>query len=226
MKNRVNKVSGLVLVFIVTVVFSGVLVASPGNAKTAMIERSLRSDQKALAGVVSPANRIAFQIAKDFAFAIEDSKFMDDDGDSLNFTIVDLVYLIDQLEGQSEAATLQNILKSVVRGTKTAAVLSAEIKAVANLYYARQTVEGRWYFNVGQSQVNLMMAAWAHDGVALKSHLKALQGLAKTAPKGTAPMVLAAINNLTQHIGKTSFSKEDLTAVVEDAKIINTQVFA
>jgi hypothetical protein len=51
-------------------------------------------------GPVSAASQNAYQIGKDFAMAIDDSKKMKDNGDSFNYTIVDMVYLIDELEGR------------------------------------------------------------------------------------------------------------------------------
>src|SRR5690349_5472196 len=93
------------------------------------VEHRIESFRKRgmMVGPVSAANQSAYQIGKDFAMAIDDSKTMKDDGESFNFTIVDLVYLIDELEGQAEAAQLQSLMRSIIRGQKDQTRVSSEI---------------------------------------------------------------------------------------------------
>ncbi len=175
---------------------------------------------------VSAANQNSYQIGKDFAMAIEDSKTMKDNNDSFNYTIVDLVYLIDELEGQAEAAQLQAILKGVVRGTKDLTKVSSEIAAISSTYFTRQTAEQKWYFNVGSAQMNLMLAGYGKDAAGTAKNLKELQQLVKTAPAGTSKLILEAINGLAKYATLNPFTVADYGDMVDDAKIITTLVYA
>jgi hypothetical protein len=116
--------------------------------------------------------------------AIDDSKKMKDNSDNFNYTIVDLVYLIDELEGQPEAAQLQTMMKQIIRGQKDQSLVSNEIAVISNTYLNRQTAEQKWFFNVGTSQMRLMYAGWAKDATATSKNLKDLQLLMKNAPWG------------------------------------------
>jgi hypothetical protein len=177
-------------------------------------------------GVVSAANRLTFQIGKDFACAIDDSKLMKDDDESFNYTIVDLVYLIDELEGQAEAAQLQAILKGVVRGTKDLTAISGEVAVISNTFLTRQAAEQKWYFNVGSSQMNLMIAGWSKDAVAANKNMKDLQNLSKTSPLGTPPLMLEAIKGLSKYAAMTPMTVNDFSDLVADTKLITTLMYA
>ena len=234
MKKQFNKVTGLVLVFVVTIVLNGISFAasndgtnsSAKNAPARMLSAKVRPTIKALSAAVAAPNRRAYYIAKDFGFAISDCKAIDIDEDSLDYTIVDLVYLIDHLEGQPEAAQLQSILKDVIHGDEYGVVMAEKIESISKAYVARLASEQKWYFNVGQTQIFLTYAAWRNDAVAIKTRLKEMQELAKIAPSGTAISILNAVNGLAKYIAKTTLTKEDFTAIVNDAKIITTQVAA
>jgi hypothetical protein len=182
--------------------------------------------RRAMMPGVSAANQTSYQTGKNFAMAIEDSKTMKDDSENFDYTIVDLVYLIDGLEGQTEAVQLQAILKGIVRGTKDLAAVSREIAAVSNTYLARQTVEQKWYFNVGSAQMNLMYAGWSKDAAATAKSLKDLQSLTKTAPVGTSKLIIEAINGLSKYATLNPFTVGDYGDMVDDAKIITTLVYA
>ena len=177
-------------------------------------------------GPVSAASQNAYQIGKDFAMAIDDSKKMKDNGDSFNYTIVDLVYLIDELEGQAEAVQLQAMMKQIIRGQKDQSLVSREIAAISNTYLNRQTTEQKWFFNVGTSQMRLMYAGWAKDATATAKNLKDLQLLMKTAPVGTSKLIVEAINSLSKYATLTPFTVADYSEMVDDAKMITTLVYA
>ena len=177
-------------------------------------------------GPVSAASQSAYQIGKDFAMAVDDSKTMKDDGQSFNFTIVDLVYLIDELEGQAEAAQLQSLMKSIIRGQKDQTLVSSEIAAISNTYLNRQTAEQKWFFNVGTSQMRLVYAGWAKVATATAKHLKDLQLLTKSAPDGTPRLIIEAINGLTKYATLNPFTVADYGEMVDDAKMITTLVYA
>ncbi len=175
---------------------------------------------------ISPANQTSYQIGKDFAMAIDDSKTMKDSNDSFNYTIVDLVYLIDELEGQAEAAQLQAILKGVVRGTKDLTKVSSEIGIISNTYFARLSAEQKWFYNVGTAQMNLMLAGYGKDAAGTAKNLKDLQQLVKTAPVGTSKLILEAINGLAKYATLNPFTVADYGDMIDDAKLITTLVYA
>ena len=193
-----------------------------------LVEHRVETSRKRgmMPGPVSAANQNSYQIGKDFAMAIDDSKTMKDNGDNFNYTIVDLVYLIDELEGQAEAAQLQTLMKQIVRGQKDQTLVSGEIAAISNMYLNRQTADQKWFFNVGTSQMRLMYAGWAKDATATAKHLKDLQLLTKSAPVGTPKLIIEAINGLTKYATLNPFTVADYGDMVDEAKLITTLVYA
>ena len=223
--NRNYKIYAAAVAFLTAFSFAAtnnVLAQKPRELRTVTVE----ADRRAMMPGVSAANQTSYQTGKNFAMAIEDSKTMKDDSDNFDYTIVDLVYLIDGLEGQAEAVQLQAILKGIVRGTKDLAAVSREIAAISNTYLARQTVEQKWYFNVGWAQMNLMYAGWSKDAAATAKSLKDLQSLTKTAPVGTSKLIIEAINGLLKYATLNPFTVGDYGDMVDDAKIITTLVYA
>lgn len=188
--------------------------------------RTIQNRRDMTSGPVSAVNQNAYQIGKDFAMAIDDAKTMKTDTASFNYTIVDLVYLIDELEGQAEAAQLQTLMKQIIRGQKDQTLVSGEIATISNTYLARQSVEQKWFFNVGTSQMNLMIAGWGKDATATAKYTKELQGLSKTAPTSTPKIILDAINGLSKYTTLNPFTVADYGDMVDDAKIITTLVWA
>lgn len=179
-------------------------------------QRDLKIQNKTSAAnktVLSAANSLNFVIGKDFALAVYDANDMDLSDESLNYTIVDLVYLIDELEGQTEAAQLQKILKSVVRRTLTGEEISKEIENVSKSYLARQKVEQQWFYNSGFSSMNLLIAAYSNDVQKTKNGLSELQNLIKLAPTGTPKEIIEPINALAKFAAKTTFTGEDYAAI-------------
>lgn len=204
---------------------AGAAAAQPDVRRSSRGETDTKRDA-AMRGVVNAANRQAFQIGKNFAVAIDDAKYMGTDEEMFNYAIVDLVYLIDSLEGQPEAVQLQTLLKGIVRETKEIAAVSSEISAISKSFFARQTTEKRWYFNVGVAQMNLLLAGWGKDSTGSVTNVKELQTLAKTPPAGTPQIVLDAIKGLAVYAVKPKLEQADFTSLVNDTKIITTLVYA
>lgn len=230
MKKQFNKVAGLVLVFMVTIVLGGVASAQKTDGKnrpttTNDIKYRPRPKAMSVAGV-AVTNRRPYAVAKDFAFAIDDAGSLDSDDSARGYTIVDLVYLIDDLDGQAEAATLQALLKDVIHGNKNAKATVDQISAVSEGFFKRLTNEQKWYYCVGETQANLMIAAWSNDDATIKARLKDMQALAQLAPKGTSLSLVDAVSGLTKYMAKATFTKDDFTAIVNDAKVITTEVSA
>ena len=164
---------------------------------------------------VTADNSTNFTIGKNFALAKFDAAALEDYKESLNYTILDLVRLIDDLDGQPEAVQLQKTLKSVLRRTSTALKISQEIEAISKTYLARQKVDPKWYFNAGQTSMSLMISSYQNDDAKVKKGLAELQSLIKAAPPGTAQEVIDPMNVLTKYIAKTTFTEADYSAIYE-----------
>jgi len=194
----------------------------PRELRTANVETSRRGMMPG----VSSADQLTYQVGKDLTCLINDAKTMKDDNESFNYAVVDLVYLIDELEGQAEAAQLQAILKAIVRGKTDLATVSAQISSISNTYFTRQAAEQKWYFNVGKSQMNLMIAGWNKDAEAINKNAKELQNLSKTAPVGTSQLVLESIKGVSKYATMAQFTNFDFEDLVDDAKMITKLVYA
>lgn len=223
--NRNFKIYAFAVAFLTAFSFGAATSAQAQKPREARVTSTGPTRRPMMPGV-SAVNQTSYQIGKDFAMAIEDSKTMKDDNESFNYTIVDLVYLIDELEGQAEAAQLHAILKGIVRGSKDLAAVSRDISAISNTYLARQTVEQKWYYNVGRAQMNLMLAGYGKDATATAKNLKDLQSLTKTAPHATSRLILEAINGLAKYTTLNPFTAADYGDMIDDAKIITTLVWA
>lgn len=233
MKKKFKSIALIILVFAASVVAASTAFAQkPQNLTKSDREflRGGRTDTRAekanaLPGAVSPANRTTYQIGKTFSCVIDDSKYMKEEDDLFNYVVVDLVYLIDDLEGQPESQQLQAILKGIIRNTKDLSIVSGEIAAVSKSYFARLNPEKKWYFNVGSSQMNLLIAGWSKDNVGAVKSLKEFQVLVSTAPQGTPQIVLAAMQELSNYSIKVKLTPDDFTALVTDTKAITTMVY-
>ena len=177
-------------------------------------------------GAVTLANGTNFNLGKDFAMAVFDAEGIDEDEESYNYTILNLVFLIDSLEGQPEAVQLQKTLKSVVRFTSDAATVKKEIEAVSKTYLARQKVDGKWYFNAGQASMNLMISTYMGEDAQIKKGLAELQALIKVAPKNTPKEIINPINSLAQYAAKTAYTEADYTAIYESLESVMEAVSA
>lgn len=177
-------------------------------------------------GAVALSNQQNFKLGKDFALVMFDAEGMDEYEEALNYTIVELVYLIDDLEGQAEAAQLQKILKAVVRGTTSAAQVRKDIEAVSKTYLNRQKADQKWYFNSGNTSMNLLISTYLGDDPKIKEGLSNLQALIKIAPKSTPKTILDPINSLAKYVEKTAFTEEDYMAIYEGAEQVIEAVAA
>lgn len=167
----------------------------------------------ARAGAINLTDTDTFENGKDFTLAGFDAEGMDTDPESINYTILDLVYLIDRLEGQPETVQLQKILKSVLRATSSGALVKKDIQTVSKAYLNRQKAVGKWYFNAGQTSMNLMISTYMGEDANIKTGLAQMQALIKTAPKGTAKELLDPMNALARYAALETFADEDYTAI-------------
>lgn len=171
--------------------------------------------EKAGAAAVVLTNGDNFRVGKEFAVAMFDAEGIDESDEAFNYTIIDLAYLIDRLEGQAEAVKLQKTLKSVLRGTSSAAAVKTEIEIISRLYLNRQKATQKWYFNAGRAAMNLKISSYLGEDARVKKDLSDLQALIKIAPKGTSESILEPMGNLVKYAAKATFTDEDYTAIYD-----------
>lgn len=236
MKNQVtNIMNKLFAVIAITMILTAAAFAQMPNVETKsreQIAEMLRQQMKTETGVERrQASKVAvlqkgvtvtrlsnqenFNLGKDFVMAMFDAEGVEDYEDATDYTILDLVYLIDRLEGQPEAVQLQKTLKSVVRGTGTAIQIRKEIELVSKAYLNRQKVDQKWYVNAGATTMNLSISTYFGEDAAIKKGLAELQALIKIAPNGTAREVLEPMNVLAKFVTKTAYTEEDYVAIFE-----------
>lgn len=154
-----------------------------------------------------------FKIGKGFSLVLFDAAGLDSEKDALNYTIVDLVYLIDALGTQPEAAVLQKTLQAVVRDQANAEQVASLVENAAKTYAARQNSGEKWYFAAGQTSMKLMIAGFLNDGANAQKMLAQVQILIKTAPAGTAKEILEPMNELAGLAVKPIFNEADFTQI-------------
>jgi len=232
MKTQIKNYSGKVLLTVATAlsILTGIATAQMPNEyeakrkqfagqirRQAVEAKSLDADKSAVkkTATVSLSNSDTFQNGKDFMIAMFDAEGLDEYDEALDYTILDLVYLIDRLDGQPEAAQLQKTLKAVIRGTSTGALVKKDIEKISNAYLARQKPDQKWYFNAGKTSMSLMIATFMGEDANIKKHLTGLQSLIKIAPKGTAKEILNPMSALAKYIARETYTDEDYTAIYE-----------
>lgn len=172
---------------------------------------------------ISEINRNSFDVGQRFAFTFFDAQGLEDEK-AYQFLIVDLVELIDKLEGQPEAVELQQVLTSVVRKTVESVQVQREIETMAKNYLARQKDESQWYFNSGATLVKLVMASYFSKDAELKNRLSEMQALITIAPKETPPEMIEPMGDLVKYMAQTAFTEDDYVAIIEGALGIGNSV--
>jgi predicted Zn-dependent peptidase len=222
MKNHIKSIYGklIVLVAIATILTGVNFAQKPDVAKRGQLVEKLRQEQnlksaKISKGNINAVNADNFYLGSSFAMAIYFSEGIDKDNKSVDYTIVELVRLIDKLEGQPEAPMLQKTLKSIVRLTTNATTARAEIVAAQKAYGARQKKEQQWYFNAGFTASDLSISSYVGDAAFTKQDLKDLQALIKIAPQGTPKELLDPMNALAKYVAKATYTKDDYVAIYD-----------
>jgi hypothetical protein len=127
--------------------------------------------------------------------------------------IVELVYLVDRLEGQPQAAQLQRVLKMTVRETGTVEQLWAAMRNAIALHRESLQGEARWYFRAGVIVPGIMLNTYAGDAPRLRAELYDLQQLVQDAPRGMPAAVLAPMRQLAKYAAQATYSQDDLVAI-------------
>ena len=167
--------------------------------------------------LVSAASQTNFNLGSNFIIAMTNASYIDNDSGAADSTIVRLVYMIDQMEGQPEADALQNTLKSLVRGTSNAAKVRLEIENAMKSYTGKLTGDQKWFYDAGQSVTNLIFHIYSNDQALVKKNLSEIQNLIKLAPHGTPEEIIAPMQTLAKYVSQTTFAENDYTAIIEGA---------
>jgi hypothetical protein len=175
-------------------------------------------------GSVSAINKASFNTGSWFSFVISDVSLVGnmENPDIINATIADLVFLIDSLEGQPEAVTLQKTLRSFVRRTSTIEQILREIQTTYVSYSGRLAAEQKWYFTSGVVVTDLVISLAYQNNEGVMAGLSKTRGLIKDAPKGTSPDILEMLGSIVKFSSRTSLADADYKALFEGAfSIIN-----
>ncbi|MDH3493657.1 MAG: hypothetical protein OEM82_08920 [Acidobacteriota bacterium] len=194
------------------------------NAKT-QVSRA-RTIRRAKGESVSANNQANFNIGTNFMWAVLSSGQLGRNDGALELTIVDLVYLIDSLEGEPEAAVLQNTLRSVVRGTASSAQIGEDLLGASKSYSARLNKEQHWYFTAGVTVTNLFVDVYLQDDAAIKQSLATIQSLIKVAPAGTPEAVIGSMQSLAGYVSQTAFAGADYNALLDGAAEVGNSINA
>lgn len=169
---------------------------------------------------VSAVNQHNFNIGSKFVFAILNSSLLENNEKVLNSTIIDLVYLIDSLDGEPESAALQKTLQSLIRKTANCGEIRTEIINASNSYSTRLRGEESWYYSSGATVTNLLINAYFGDNTAIKKNLSEILNLVKIAPQETSEKITLSMKSLAEYVKKSTFAKDDYLALLQDANIL------
>lgn len=237
MKNRINKIIGkLFTVVVLSAALTGAVFAQESLTEktenfrvraTEPIRRRVEQNtekwtiKKAVETkelYLSTVNRTNFNLGSEFATALMNAARLDEGDSAAKAAMIDLIYLIDSLENQPEAAAvLQKTLKSIVRGTAKAAQVRLEIESASKSYSSRLTSEQQWYFKSGTAVTELVFSTYASDDAAMKKGLAEIKELIKTAPPKTSGEILVPMNNLAKYIANAAFAENDYAAIFKSA---------
>lgn len=179
----------------------------------------LASDKKVLSSrkCVSDPNQINFHLGHLFVLTIFDAEIDYNKNGSYSYAIKDLQGLIAVFKGQSETASLEALLKSIINEEKSPEQIRQAMENVAKSYTNRQSGEQKWYFDSGATVSNLVIDSYMGDDKGIRKGLSELQKLTKLTPEKTPKEVLDSINSLAKHITATAFVEDDYAAIYYNA---------
>lgn len=228
MKNIYQKISQVIFIaaiiaigFISTAYAQAVSAQTVKRAETrnfsknpaANIAQILNRRAKNRGAIVSAEDRAQFDLGYAFVRAMYYASAADNDKEARNSAIVELVYLIERLEGQPEAARLQKVLKSIVRQTGFGAERWNEIEQISFVYNAKIKENERWFFDFGMTMTRLVLATYFHDCDKIAKGLQKLQLLAKIAPKNLPAELIEPIKSLETYAAQNSFDDKEFMTI-------------
>lgn len=173
---------------------------------------------------VTAQNKLGFNIATKFTMAKFDASLFRNNAEVKNMLVVALVYLVNDLEGQPEAAQLQKTLKLLLDEKNDSAQILANIENASESFSNRLPEEQKWYFASGATVTNLMIGTYMSDNTTIRKNLSEMQTLIKIAPKGTSDAIISTMNDLTKYAGNTHFADDDYHAILQAANQIGDSI--
>ncbi len=162
---------------------------------------------------IAPENRFSFNLGSSLSMTMLYASFVGEDIAMEDKAIVELVFLIDSLEGLPQADALQKTLKNIVRYNCKGQQCVQEIQSVTNTFQKELKGDMQWYFNAGMTASNLYISSFGDDTSVTKNLLAQMQDLTNKAPKTIPVEVLNQMKTVTQYIAKEKLSKDDYTAI-------------
>ena len=163
----------------------------------------------------SAENQANFNVGTNFVLAVLSAERLNESRADFDFAIVDLVYLIDSLEGTPEAPVLQKTLKSIIRGTGNSSQVSKEIIEASISYAARLNKEQLWYYSTGMTVTNLLFDVYQKDDAAIKESLSRIQSVLQLAPEGTSEEIIRSMQKLVNYISQATFADGDYNGLMD-----------
>jgi len=165
------------------------------------------------AGKVTPENRFSFNLGSSLTWTMFYASFVGEDIKMEDKAIVNLVFIIDALEGLPEAEALQKTLKNIVRYTCKSQQCAQEIQAVIKSLEKQMQGESQWFFNTGLTVSNLYIANAIEDVASVKSSLTQIQALMDKAPKTIPIELISQMKTVTEYVKKEKLTGNDYVAI-------------
>ena len=175
---------------------------------------------------ITAQNRLGFNVATQFTMAKFDASLFGNNREVKNMLVVALVYLINDLEGEPEAAQLQKTLKLLLDGKTDAAQLLAQIENASESFSNRLSKEQKWYFASGAAVTNLLIGTYMSDNTTIRKNLSEIKTLTKIAPEGTSDALIVKMDNLTKYAFNANFTDADYNILIDAANQIGESVNA
>ena len=160
-------------------------------------------------GLASSSDRTSFMLGRDFSLAAFNASRLKKDPHATKHLIVDLVYLMDRLEGSREAGSLRRVLTQVVRETEEREVIAAEIEREGQRYRARLKGAELWNFDIGHAALHLTLASYNNAESTVREDIARLKALADSVPQGISAAAIEKIAALQKFAGDRPIADED-----------------
>jgi len=140
--------------------------------------------------------------------------------------ITQLAVLWDELQGQPEAAQMEALLRTQIRGTGTVKDRLNKLDAIQATVETRFKGEQKWFYSVGKAYTQMYIGLNGKDLVAAKNNMVELGSLAKTAPASSPAGFTTALATLGQMGSKSSLTDAEVAVVQAQFDAIDKIIYA
>ena len=140
--------------------------------------------------------------------------------------ITQLAVLWDELQGQPEAAQIEAVLRTQIRGTGTIKDRLNKLDDIQAAVETRFKGEQKWFYNVGKAYTQMYIALNGKELVAVKNNMVELGNLAKMAPASSPATFTTALATLGQMGGKGSLTDAEIAVVQAQFDAIDKMIYA